>query len=281
MLTQELIPAFYDIPKLTETESHLPLAEYFRKYPMPRLNPLQRQLIDAGSMSVDDAVPAQNWLDVLQPTGYRKVEFGYCMMPDGSGYYAEYYTTSPLVSPEMMPWYIRWMNFKSKSMAEGEGNLRYKLWMPLDHWDHCYVNGIDDKDGAWSKGSLDIGKSGEYSEEISHPLDLKEYGLSDEREQALKDAGCRYSAGYEDVEGGHHLVLRLTRPSPFGGSETLGHEWIGYYAKDGKILRDEGTPCSEEYLKNVLIHNALEHAYTSVFLPSLYEKYHDKPLDAD
>lgn len=280
-MNEELRPAYYDLPELTENEKKLPLAKYFTEYPMPRPNPLQQQLLDAGPMDPADAVPAERWLDILQPSGYRKVEYGYCMMPDGSGYYAEYYLSPPVIGQGMRPWYMKWMNHKSKSMLPGEGNLRYKLWMHLDHWDHHYVNGVDGTDGVWAKGSLDLGKSKIYSEEISHTVDLKEYGLTEEREKELKDAGCSFSAGYEDVEGGHHLVLRMNRPCPFGGMETIAHEWIGYYAKDGKILRDENTPCNEEMLKNILIHNTVEHAYTQLFLPPLYEEYHEQPMDAD
>ncbi|MCD8398697.1 MAG: hypothetical protein LUD12_16250 [Lachnospiraceae bacterium] len=271
------------IPELSEEEKKLPLAKYFEEYPLLDPTPLECQLLDSGPMAVSDAVPAANWLDILQPSGYRKVEFGYCMMPDGSGYYAEYFVTPPSVTPEMMPWFLNWINYKSKNTPEGQGNLRYKLWYPPDHWEHTYVNGKDDKDGVWSFGTLDNGKSGAKngSEEISYPLDLREYGLSEERIRALKEAGCTFSAACEKVEGGHHLVLRLQRPCPYGGTETFNHEWIGYCAQDGKIIQDKGTPVNEEYLRNVLIHNITEHHHLPRFLPKLYAEYHDKPIDAD
>lgn len=277
---------YYDKIELTPEEQQMPLARYFEKYRLLKLPPMQQQLIDAGPMDPKNAVPVERWLDILQPEGYGAVEFGYCMMPDGSGYYAEYYVTPEhALEPQMMPWFTNWVNYKSKSMVEGQGNLRYKLWCPGDHWDHGYVNGVDKKDGVWAFGTLDQGKTGAKngSGEVAHEINLLDYGLTKERADALRAAGCTFRALYEDVDDGpgHHLVLRLNRPCPYGGTEHINREWIGYYAKDGKILRDENTPCSEEYLKNVLTHNAVEHLHTLRFLPELYAEYHDQPLDAD
>jgi hypothetical protein len=274
---------YYKMPELATEEKKLPLAKYWEKYPLLMPPPLHRQLLDAGPMKLEDAVPAERWLDLLQIEGYRKVEYGYCMMPDSSGYYVEYYLTPPAVKREMRAWFGKWVNIKSKSMVPGQGNLRYKLWCPVDHWDHKFVNGTDGSDGIWAFGTLDLGKSGAKngSAETSHSINLRDYGLTEKRENELKEAGCAVRAVYEEVEGGHHLVLSLTRPCPFGGTETLSHEWIGWYAKDGKIVRDEGTPVSEGYLKNVLEHNVVEHMHLPRFLPELYAEYHDKPMDAD
>ncbi len=275
---------YYDTPELTPEEKKMPLARYFEKYRLLQLPPLQQQLIDLGPIDPADAIPAENWLDSLQIEDYFKANFGYCMMPDGSGYYVEYYVTCPGgATPEMSAWYINWLNFKSKSMVEGQGNLRYKLWCPPDHWDHAYVNGKDKTDGVWSLGTLDLGKAGAKNggEEIAYEVNLREYGLTEEREKELKAAGCRFRGSYEDVKPGGHLSLSLTRPCPYGGTEHFRREWIGYTAKNGKIVRAKETPCSEEYLKNVLIHNLVEHMHTLRFLPELYAEYHDKPMDAD
>jgi hypothetical protein len=243
---------------------------------------LQQYLLDSGPMNPADAVPAERWLDSLVLTCRRKVVYGYCMMDDGSGYYTEYYITPPTVTSQMRRWYGRWINFRSKNMPADQGNLRYKLWCPVDHWDHKFVNGVDDKDGVWSMETLDLGKSKKRIAAVSHTIDLREYGLSAKQEAELTAAGCKVSAAWEEFEGpGHHLVLRFSKPCPFGGMESINQEWIGYWARDGRIVRDKTTPCDEAYLKNVLTHNTVEHLHLSQFLPELYTEYHDKPLDAD
>ena len=56
---------------------------------------------------------------------------------------------------------------------------------------------------------------------------------------------------------------------------------MGYWPKDGKIVRDESTPVDENYLKNVIMHNTIEREHLYQVLPDLYEEYHDKPLDED
>jgi hypothetical protein len=277
---------YYKLPELTPEEKKMPLAKFYENYPLYGPAPLHQAILDAGPMNPADAIPAQNWLDLLDPDGFPKTVYGYCIMPDGCGFYSEYYITPPTVTTEMRRWFGRWTNFRSKSMVEGQGNLRYKLWCPVDHWDHKFVNGVDDKNGVYALGTLDLGKS--MSEtfkgigETNHVIDLREYGLTEEREAELKAAGCKWSAVWEDFEGpGHHLVLRYSRPCHFGGYENVNVEWIGYYAKDGKIIRDEETPVDEDFVKNILIHNTVEHQHINRILPELYTEYHDKPIDAD
>ena len=56
--------------------------------------------------------------------------------------------------------------------------------------------------------------------------------------------------------------------------ENLNCEWMGYWAKDGRIIRDEETEVDETYIKNVLIHNCVERQHLFEVLPDLYEEYH-------
>lgn len=276
---------YYDLPELSAEEKEMPLSRFYYDYPLYKPGPLQQRILDAGPLDPKDVISAENWLDLLNPEGFPEKVYGYCMMPDGSGFYSECYYTPPTVTSEMRRWFGRWTNLGAQIMPKGQGNLRYKLWCPVDHWDHRFVNGVDDKEGVCAQGTLDLGASMtdtyKGTIEVNHQINLKEYGLTDEREAALKAAGCKWSAVWEDFnEPGHHLVLRYSRPCPYGGFYNVNVEWIGYYAKDGKIVRDPETPVSEEFLKNVLIHNTVEHAHINQILPDLYAEYHDKPMDA-
>ena len=275
----------YQIPELTPEENRLPLAHFYYDYPLYYPDPRLQQILDTGPMDPQDAIPAQNWLDLLQITGYRDVVYGYCMMPDGSGFYIQYHVTDPRLKPGVRRWYGKWVNFHSKNMPEGCGNLRAKIWNPLDHWEHKYVNGKDASDGIWTLETLDMGASGGGRfgvPSIVHDIDLSECGLTPEKQKELTDNGCRASACWEEFEGpGHHLVLRFSRPCPLGGTENINCEWIGYFVRDGKVVRDPDTPVTEEYLRNVLWHNTIERVHLEQVLPELYETYHDLPLDAD
>lgn len=276
---------YLKVPQLTKEEMELPVSRFYTDYKLYPPSPLLQQILDAGPMRVEDAIPIEHWLDHLRVTGYPEVCYGYTMMPDGSGFYIEYSVSPVSWQGKWRRWYGKWYNQYSKSMIKSQGNLRYKLWNPLDHWDHKFVNGEDDKEGVWSVETLDLGASGDPGKgvaAVSHNIDLREYGLSEERYKELLAADCRADACWEEFDGpGHHLVLRFSRPCPLGGRESINCEWIGYMAKDGKIVRDEETPVDENYLKNVLIHNTIERQHLYDLLPDLYEAYNTLPMDED
>ena len=276
---------FYQVPELLPEEKEMPCARYYTDYPLCPPGPLQMQILSAGPIAVEDAIPIGHWLDHLQVSGYPKVVYGYTMMPDGSGFYIEYSTSPVTWQGKWRRWYGNWYNHYSRTMKEGMGNLRYKIWMPLDHWDHRFVNGENDKDGVWSLETLDLGATGDPRKGIaavSHKIDLTEYGLSKERLEELEAHDCRAEAVYEEFDGpGHHLVLRFSRPCPLGGRESINCEWMGYMPKDGKIVRDPDTPVDETYLRNVIMHNTIEREHLYQVLPDLYEEYHDRPVEDD
>lgn len=275
---------YYDLPELSPGEKELPISKYYTDYPLHKPNPLYSQLLDQGAMDPKDALSLDHWLDLLRPEGYDKVEYGYCMMPDGTGYIANYSVLSDSVTPEMRMWYVRWLNIHSKHLPEGHGNIRYKLWNPVDHLDHGLVDG-DFRKGIYTLESLDMGQGGPAIRSIRHNFDVRDYGVSEERYQALADANVAITSCWESFDcPGSHLVLSVTRPCPLGGVETLSREWIGYRAENGKIIRDMDTPdfmLCEEYLRNVQIHNTVEQQHLSTFLPALYEEYSKLPMDAD
>ncbi len=161
-----------------------------------RPGPLQQQLIDAGPMDSKAGDQGRGLPGPAAAQGLSKVEYGYCMMEDGTGYLAVY-TTYPNCTPEMLGWWFRWLNVHTKGMPEGQGNLKYKIWNPADHWDHGFINGKDKWGGIYTVESLDLGQGEEMVYTIRHAVDLRDYGLTEEREQALNAAGCWVDCAYE------------------------------------------------------------------------------------
>lgn len=265
-------------------EEKMPLAKYFYNYEVKMPTPLEMQIINAGPMKLEDAILPENFTDLLKPTGYDKVEMGYCMFPDGSGYVATYRVRPPHISGEMERWYRNWRNLKSRSMVPGHGNLRYKIWLPADHFDHYYVNWIDGTDGVFTTESLDLGEGDRLYNTIRHQFDVRDFGVTEEQLQELKDADINFNGkgSWESFdEPGSHLCLSITRPCPWGGVETRSREWIGWRPVNGKLVRDESTYCTEEYLRKVVIHTLVEWNHLYTFLPDLYAEYKDQPADAD
>ncbi len=280
-------------PELSAEERKLPLAKYY-DMPLSPVGPLYQQILDNGPIDPKKAIKVDDMLDLLRPTGYDQQEYGYCVMEDGTGYLAVY-TTYQNCAPPMLAWWFRWLNVHPKSMPEGMGNIKYKIWCPPDHWDHIFLNQngyTDRRGGIGTVESLDLGQGEEKFYTIRHFVDLRELGLTEERERALNEAGCWVDCAYESFHTfpdqkplpGAHLQLTLSRMSPLGYTEKRTREWIGYKVQDGKVVFDETTPpemCSEEELRKVLIHCTIEAQHLSEFLPQLYAEYKDKPDDAD
>jgi hypothetical protein len=221
---------------------------------------------------------------------YLPVELGCCRMPDGSGYIASY-THYPHCTPKMLAWYFRWINVHTPDMPEGQ-NLKYKIWNPLGHVNHGFVNGKEKSGGIFQVEALDMGRGDAPFYSIRHQYDLRKCGLSEEREAELKAAGCFVDGAVEkfytnDDEHrllpGTHLALTLSRMCPTGGMEKRTREWIGYGVdEDGKLYFDEGTPkymFDVEWMKEVLFHNIVEAQRLNLILPELYEAYRDIPDD--
>lgn len=271
--------------KLFPEEERMPLAKYFYNYPLHYPTPVEMQIINnMNPIPVEDAIAPENFMSLLKPYGYDKYELGYCMFPDGSGYVATYRVRPPHITAEMERWYRNWRNLKSRSMVPGHGNLRYKIWNYADHFDHYYVNWKNGSEGIHTTESLDMGQGDRMYDTIRHEFPLSDFGMTDEWMAELKAAGCQLTnhGSYETFdEPGTHLCLSYSRPCPQGGIETRSREWIGWWPEHGKLVRDERTFCSEEYLKKVVIHTLVEWEHLYTFLPELYAEYHDKPMDAD
>jgi phloretin hydrolase len=278
-----------DRPALSPEEEQLPLAEYY-DLPLYPPGPRELQLIDTCPIDQNLAIKAEDFVDLLEPTGYDKAEYGYCMMDDGTGYMA-IYTVYPGCTPKMLGWWFRWLNVHPKGMPEGKGNLKYKIWCPPDHFDHGFINGKDSTDGIYAVESIDLGKGEERVYFFRHPFNLRDYGLTREREQALKAAGCWIDCSWVSFHSpdaphraypGTYLWLTISRDCPQGGMEKRTRVWIGYGVKEGKVYFDKSTPSDmlcEQCMRKFLIHCTVEAQHLSKFLPVLYAEYSGKPDD--
>ncbi len=271
--------------KLNKVEAQMPLAKYYNDYSMHDLPEEIKKVIFGQPMNWEDAVPAERFLDWLLPKGeYNDHENGYCMFPDGSGYISTYMPIPEDVDVKKIFWYLNWQNTHPKSQPAGTGNLRYKIWNPADHWDHYFINWEDKSEGIHTTESLDLGEGDRQYDTIRHGFNLREYGLTQERIDALKASGLNVNetSDWESFdEAGSHLTLGQIRPRAEGGWERRSVEWIGWRPKNGEIVRDARTKCDEAYLRKVAYHTLIEWYHLMTFINDLYEEYHNLPLDAD
>lgn len=272
---------YIKFPELYPEEKRMPMAKYY-DIPLAAPGPLAQTVIDQGPCDPARAVMPEEMEKLIDVEKYADVSYGYCMLPNGAGYVAFCVDYGPNVTPEMIGWYWRWVNIPPKGTVPGHGNLKYKILHQIDHVDHCFVNKKDYSGGVYTLETLDNGAGESAVGSYHHGYKLVEYGVSEEKIKALETEGGMARGIYETFDiPGTHLCMNVTRRSARGTTERLSWEWIGYKPVDGKFVRDEATPVDEAYLRNVLIHNEIEHSRMAQILPQLYREYSGQPDDAD
>lgn len=272
--------SYSTMQELLPEEKAMPLSRFYFDYPMRDLSDEIKAEIFADPVDYRTVIDAQHYIDYLKAPGeYLDRENAYCMFPDGSGYIATYMRFPKELDARKLFWYLNWQNFHCKSQPDGSGNLRYKIWNPADHWDHYFINWEDKSEGIHTRESLDLGEGERKYDTIRHPYNMREYGLTQE---IIDKTGYGEMGEWEsfDFEGAH-LCLGQIRKCLDGGWERRSCEWIGWRPKNGKIIRVEKTPCSEEYLRKVAYHTLIEWQHLADMIDDLYDTYHDLPNDAD
>ncbi|MDR1765802.1 MAG: hypothetical protein LBR77_06900 [Lachnospiraceae bacterium] len=278
--------AYDTLQKLYPEEEKMPLARFYYDYPMKDLPKELKDLVLGPPVDCRDVVKPEDFINWLKPLGeYEKVENGYCMFPDGSGYIATYFKIPDDVEAKKLFWYLNWLNIYPKSAVYGHGNLRYKIWNPADHFDHYFVNWKDTTEGVFTTEHLDLGEGERYYDTIRHPFNLREYGLTQERIDELTASGIsvKETSDWESFdEPGAHLTMGQIRKRADGGFERRSVEWIGWRpGKDGQVVREPRTQCDEAYLRKVGYHTLLEWYHLMDYINDLYDTYSVLPADAD
>ena len=127
---------------LCPEERALSYCKYF-DLPMEEPDPRSMQIWNAGPVPEETVLRIENINDLFKP-GYLPCEQGYCALSDGTGFVANYVRMEG-VTAEMVDWWFTWHFIKPPSVPEGNGNLRYKIWNPYEHWDTGPISEADKK----------------------------------------------------------------------------------------------------------------------------------------
>ena len=130
-------------PELCTEEKLLSYAKYYYIDPDP-LNPLAAQILRQPIAKEDVLWPED--VETMFAPGYQDAMLGYCLFEGGS--YSSLYAQLPGVNVKMLDWWFVWMTLPPKSVPREQGNLRYKIWCPLGHWDHGYLVDGDPSSGT-------------------------------------------------------------------------------------------------------------------------------------
>ncbi|MCD8117000.1 MAG: hypothetical protein LUE21_07795 [Oscillospiraceae bacterium] len=276
-------------PDLFPEERAISYSKYY-DWKMPPLNPLSTELLHLQPIAPEDVLPLDRLSDLLKP-GYMKREQGYCVLPDGTGYHADY-IWMPGVSVDMIDWWYCWHFVgPNPNLVDRQkcGNLRYKIWNPEEHID----TGFDD----------------DFSRDLmlsDLPYRMRRYGQKNfiiER-IAGKDSDVMHlhaicedpiNFGFDEKlvnmpENGTLVcgrtvtrsVLNIYQFRPcYNGVEMRIRSYTGWkFIGNGLFERDPEANASAKMLIANGTHALTEYPHLAYFLPKFYAEEACKPLDA-
>ena len=276
---------------LCPEEMMLPYSKYYNWKLMDR-EPMQLELL-REPMDPKDALAPEDLNELYKP-GYLARECGYCVMPDGTGYGAAY-VYMPGVTIEMIDWWYVWHFIRPQSVPEKAGNLRYKIWCPIEHWDTGFANeesrlrAIDEsipmryrRYGAenFIYESLDGGVGNNRIMIAAKCFDPVDFGF-DPKLVNIPENGTMIASS-SVINGLSALNVYQFRPAYMGVEMRIrtykGIDMVG----DGKFVRDlNGHTVTPEEVKMGNYHCLLEYPHLARFLPSLYAEQGKKPVTED
>jgi phloretin hydrolase len=263
---------------LTLEEKAKPYAKYFYRQPAAP-DPARVAAMD-NPMDPVKALPIERINDLLNP-GYFEVEAGWCVLPNGAGYIANY-TPMPGVTIEMINWWFAWHSLE---------DLRYKIWWPDGHF------GISLSDRDRTK-VLDPNRTMiQKFQGLTHYVLENVGGPSAEKIaisfMAPEDVGfdmARFKSPYVGTIAAANGSALLLNPPPGapnfktpafmihfireipGGIEFRTRFWMGYHVLNKKpfLLIPKGIRVPDEVPAGLARHNVCEYANLASFLPEIY-----------
>lgn len=258
--------------ELTEEERNIPYAKYY-DLPIADVPQEKKDILQQGPMNFMDALPIERRMELFSP-GYQKVETGYCVMEDGTGYLANL-TKMPGVTPEMFEWWFAWHALE---------DMRYRIWDPEDHFYARQQNpekvlnpNVPMREKTWGTTHVvmeDVGLgASDLTLKFFYP---QEFGY-DESRVGTKECATMFSAM------GHSPVAVSTIMTHFVRETTEGIElrtrfWIGYKLDNGNVIKviPDGIQVPVEVVRCLFTHGIKEFGHLSTILPLVYEENKDK-----
>ncbi len=273
---------------LCPEERALSYSKYY-DLPMESPDPRSLQIWNQGPIDPKLALRIEDINDLFKP-GYLPGEQGYCILEDGTGYIANYVRMDG-VTAEMVDWWFTWHFIAPPSVPKGNGNLRYKIWNPNEHWDTGPLTEEDrarrcDPNVYYSlrkKDAVDFIEEslvgGEMLYMTPYPIvDLSVLGV-DPKYYNAPNFGTFVSACTTMENSAPMIVLHYYRPVP-GGMELRSRYWYGYKVENGKVVKDLSVPVKLEDMRDGCMHNMTEYPHLGRFLPKLFAEEGWKPVDA-
>lgn len=267
---------------LSKEELALSYSKYWYWTQLP-LNPLSQELL-REPMDPRYALAPENLNELFKP-GYLERENGVCIMPNGTGYQANY-IWMPNVTVDMIDWWYVWHFVRPPSVPEDQGNLRYKIWCPQEHVDTGFEDEYSRQRALDESLPLRVRRYGQknfITESIDggegdnilhlHAIchDPEDFGF-DPKLVNLPENGTMVTA-----ECGDDLSVYQFRP--YGtGVEMRVRCYRGMRLEGKKFVPVPGYNITFEQLVGMSNHVLVEYPNLARFLPELYAEESRKPI---
>lgn len=246
---------------------------YAKYYDLP-ITPIPEEklaILQAGPIDPADALPIENRNDLFNP-GYMKVETGYCVMNNGTGYLCNL-TKMPGVTPEMFEWWFAW---------HALDDLRYRIWDPEDHFyarqqnrEKAMDTSLPMRERTWGTVHLvneDIGGGAEelvLNFRYPHEMGYKEELVGTD---ACATMMCANGHG-PDGGGLLAIMTHFVRAIP-EGMELRSRFWMGYGLVDGQLVKllPDGISLPVQAPMALFAHNLKEFGHLASILPDVYRE---------
>lgn len=252
-----------EMAALTPEQRKAPYAAFYDR-PAPVIPPECQQIIDHGSdMDSADAVIDHNISVMLHPEQIR-VENGYCVLPDGTGYVAAKHHM-PNVTFDMYKFWLGWWTVE-------DHDTRYKIWCPGKHTAAFFTYSSEEIGGRLEE--IYFGSSIRQDPRLIN-LDLDEMAQST---CVMADGGNALSKTYgappEELPICGLICHFIYEEPGVPGIIMRSRFWFGCQALNGHItpVLAPGQRVSKEYLHGFYEHNCLEMNALSDLLPDLYRQ---------
>lgn len=248
---------FTHIPELSTEEKKSPYAKFYYEPILPPSPEVLAAIQPGKPIDPILALPPQDLSELFVP-GSLKVDNGYCLLPDGTGF-SVIHTRSPNLTFEMEQWWWSWVT------SPDYNYLNYKIWMPSLHF--TLPTPIIWEDLGWGPVKL----------HVLNPITVDDLDLPASPKELNPDflniEGSPFNI-VPDEPGKETYYATLVHYTTLGakGLDLITCVWSGIHIIHGKPMRMIGKDerVNLEYVRLFACHNAWEFARKAQLLPKLY-----------
>lgn len=239
---------------------------------MARVDPTTQKKLAEFPVDPKNVTTVENRNELLKP-GYQKVEIGYCQMPDGTAFMANY-LKMPGVTAEMLHWWFAW---------HGLEPMRYIIWNKDDHYDVSVKNGTEDqlKNSSIPMAKRIYGVTHTVTEDTGFGPEKFDINFKNPIElgydpELLLESDTDIIAA---ANGETALMLHSVRPID-DGIELRSRFWLGWNVDTNthepiRVIPEDKT-IDGEVAKRLGIHSIKEMTNLAKILPAVYQENKDK-----